>query len=301
MNDLATTAFWRVHCHVGQNPGQWPFWFREQCCAVGWPPPEYSFDGPSPLRAWSTVRNVLREMKSGDSIVATLPGNRIGRLGTVVSVRGGDHQWDPIVPRDSKRPYGENGRRVLVRWDLTVGPAAAHQVVLLPPGSRIPAYLLHGTARRLPVGMLPVVRSAMLDEANWTSLVGRFSMEAALSDYIALHPERLETGMITHPSLSARELTFDDRTRADVILEDRERRTVVVECKQGTPSMQCVDQASRYRSRLAQAYPHLGDARVILVHGGSSRVNTEVANYSQKHSVELVYHELQVSFINSRS
>lgn len=31
-------------------------------------------------------------------------------------------------------------------------------------------------------------------------------MEKALSDYISIHPGRLESGMIAHPSIDAREL-----------------------------------------------------------------------------------------------
>ena len=301
MNRATPNALWRVTCHIWQNPGQWPFWYREQCCAVGWAPPEYTLDGPSDDRGWTGARNALKKIQPGDAIVATLPENRVGRIGTVVDKRIRDDEWDPIVPPDARRPTGGNGRRILVRWDLGVGPADMNQVVLLPPASRIAPALLRRTIQPLPLDLYPRIVAAMEDEANWTSIIGRFSMERALSDYIALHPDRLEGGMISHPLLSAREHAFEDHTRADVILEDRTRRTVIVECKQGIPTRQDIAQVAAYRERLMQKQPTLGAVRAMLVHGGSSRVASDVATAAHRHRVELVYHELSVLFINSRT
>lgn len=199
MHRQLPAAFWRITCHVGQNPGQWPFWFREQCCAVGWAPPEYTLDGVSDDRVWTGARNALKKIQLGDAIVATLPDNRIGRIGTVVEKRIRDDEWDPIVLPNSRRPFGSNGRRILVRWNLTCGPADMNQIVMLPAQARIPPALLRRTVQPLPVEMHPTIVAAMEDESNWTSIIGRFRMERALSDYIALHPDRLEGGMITHP------------------------------------------------------------------------------------------------------
>jgi hypothetical protein len=295
------SAFWRVTCHVGQNPGQWPAWYREQCCAVGWRPTEYPLRGDTDDKGWVTARNALQRMKAGDAIVASLPDNRVGRLGTIVGLSIEDAEWNPIVAPSKRHPNGENGRRVLVRWDLTVGPDDMNQVVALPPGARIPPQFLRHTVQTLPVEMYPSIRAAMTDESNWTSLIGRFSMEQALSDYIALHPGRLEGGMILHTSLAAREYAFDDRTRADVLLEDRYRRTVVVECKQGHPTPADIAQVSSYRDRLRKAEPGMGELRALLVHGGSSRISPDLAAKAAHAGVELVYHELSVSFVNSRA
>lgn len=293
-------AFWRITCHVGQNPGQWPFWFREQCCAVGWAPPEFTLDGESTDRGWTGARNALKKILPGDAIVATLPDNRIGRIGTVVELQIRDDQWNPIVKPNSKHHRGANGRRILVRWDLSLGPPDMNQVVVLPASARIPPALLRKTVQPLPAEMHPTLVAAMDDESNWASIIGQFRMERALSDYIALHPDRLEGGMITHPQLSTLEHAFEDHTRADVVLEDRERRTVVVECKQGSPTTDDVKQVHDYRARLMRGEPRLGPVRAMLVHGGSSRVPSAVAKMAASSGVELVYHELSVLFVNAR-
>ena len=52
----------------------------------------------------------------------TLRGHRVGRLGEVTGTGIRDEEWNPLVPRSRGHPYGEMGRRILVRWDLTIGP-----------------------------------------------------------------------------------------------------------------------------------------------------------------------------------
>jgi hypothetical protein len=197
-------------------------------------------------------------------------------------------------------PYGENGRRILVRWDLTLGPDDPSKVVLLPAPARWNSGQSRGTIRELSVANLKSVTEAMKDEANWVSLSGAFSLEMALSDYISIHPGRLEAGMIAHPSIQARELTFKDKSRADVILQDRAGRIVVAECKQNAPTEIDLDQVKHYREQLQKEYPEVGHARALLVHGGASRVLPEVANYARSIDIELVYFELQVNFVGSR-
>jgi hypothetical protein len=308
MNEM-NSKFWRVHCHIGQHPGQWQFWFREQCCAVGWHPPKWreldgdgwQLDGDSAGDAsWSAARNALRRMKRGDWVAATLPGWRVGRIGQIVDMQIEDGQWDPVVGPSRSMPYGENGRRILVRWDLTLGPEDPSKVVLLPDHARWNSGHARGTIRELPIAKLAPIEAAMKDEANWVSLAGAFSMEAALSDYISINPGRLEAGMIAHPSVEVRELTFRDKTRADVILQDRKGRLVVAECKQNAPTLEDLEQVDRYRKRLYEEHLDLGSARALLIHGGASRVLPEIAQRAQALSIELVFFELQVSFSASR-
>lgn len=301
--------FWRVHCHIGQHPGQWQYWFREQCCAVGWHPkrwgdvvsPEgWEFSGPSTDRGWVAARNALREMAEGDVVIATLPGGRIGRLGTIVRKAVGDHEWNPIVPKSSNLPFGENGRRIEVRWDLSLGPDDPSKVVLLPAAARFNSGELRATVRELPISKLDTVKAAMRDESNWVSLAGAFSMEAALSGYISIHPGRLEAGMIAHPSIEVLEFTFSDRRRADVMLQDRAGRVVIVECKQDAPTIDALKQVDQYRDQLWTERPDLGRARAVLVHGGASRVAPEIAEEAKRREIELVYFDLQVNFFASR-
>jgi hypothetical protein len=301
--------FWRVHCHIGQHPGQWQFWFREQCCAVGWHPPQWGklagdgwqMEGHAVGgMAWSAARNALKRMKTGDWIAATLPDWRVGRVGQIVELRVEDSEWNPIVSPSREDPYGENGRRILVRWDLTLGPEDPSKVVLLPLDSRWNSGEGRGTIRELPILTFGRIKDAMRDQANWVSLAGAFSMEKALSDYLAIFPSRLEAGMIAYPSGKVRERTFKDRSRADVILQDRNGGLVVAECKQNAPSLDDLDQVNAYRKLIREERPELGPARALLVHGGASRVHPEIAKRARELDIELVYFELQVNFSGSR-
>jgi RecB family endonuclease NucS len=135
----------------------------------------------------------------------------------------------------------------------------------------------------------------MQDEANHESLLAHFDYEKALSGYIATYPYHLEDGLTVHPDLKIRENTYPDRTRSDVILLDRQERTVVVECKQGPPTVQAIQQLRRY---LAHLKKHKGIiARGILVHGGSRKLHDDVQIAAAKiPRIEVVQHRLGVDF-----
>lgn len=62
---------------------------------------------------------------------------------------------------------------------------------------------------------------------------------------------------------------FSDRTRSDVILQDRHGVTVLVECKQHAPTIENVDQVLRYRHELKKTRGTSYAVRLMLVHGGS--------------------------------
>lgn len=295
--DAESARFWRVTCHTGQHPGQWQTWFREQCCGVGWPPPEFGLDRDGDGdRGWSRARNALRQMRPGDSIVASLPDHRLGRIGTIVSLAVRDNEWAPLVPPSPEKPFGENGRRILVRWDLGCGPDTPDRVVRIPEGFRFSQGQARGSIVQLPSELEVPLRKVMADPNNWVSLIGQFRMEQALSDYIALHPGRIEDGMVGHPDEKIRERTFDDRTRCDVILQDRHGVTVLIECKQHALARENIDQVLRYRQELRKVRGEGYPVRLMLVHGGSRRVDAQVAEYARQHAVELVFHELRVEF-----
>jgi hypothetical protein len=291
-----TPRFWRVTCHTGHHPGQWQRWFREQCCGIGWPPPEYSLRRSNGGPGWNKARNALSMMRPGDSIIASLPGHRVGRIGTIVALAVDDDDWAPLVPQSPDKPFGENGRRIIVRWDLACGPDSPDQVVLLPKGERFSMGQARASIKRLPIELEAPLRRAMTDPNNWVSLIGQFRMDQALSDYIALHPGRIEAGMVGHPDEQIRERSFSDRTRSDVILQDRHGVTVLVECKQHAPTIENVDQVLRYRDELKKTRGASYAVRLMLVHGGSRRVDATVAAYAREHTVDLVYHELRVEF-----
>lgn len=297
-----STSFWRVHCHIGHHPGQWQYWFREQICAVGWPPgDDYTWEGPSKDASWSGARNALRKMREGDWIVASLPNYRVGRLGRIFRLAVTDDEWNPVVPRRQGLPHGENGRRILVRWELGTGPVDPSMVVTLPVGIRFSPGKARATIREIDLDCLDPMRAAMNDQRNWGSVIGNFAMEQALSDYIALHPGQLEPGLISHPGLAVRELTVSNGGRIDAVLQDSDGTPVLVECKQHAPSIADVDQLLTYRSLFVanQDWAATGAARAILVHGGSSRVHVSVAEYARDSGIELVYHQLRVDFASS--
>lgn len=302
--------FWRVMCQINHHPGQWHYWYREQCCAVGWHPPNLDGNGHSGWefndftpnvggRDWATSRNALHRMQPGDYIIASMPGNKAGRAGEVTRVLAEDHQWNPIIKPRPGAPFGENGRRIEVRWDLTLGPEHWNQVVLLPESARWGSGAARGTVRRLDMALYEPICSAMADEYNWVSLASTFAMENALSDYIAANPSRLGAGLVAHPSINVREESFPDRTRADVVLQNAASEVVVVECKQGVPTTENIDQLLGYIRHLADKYPHEGKVRGILVHGVTRRVSDSVRRYAKVHEVALVHHELSVAFANS--
>lgn len=305
MND-EISRFWRVHCHTGDHPGQWQLWFRHQCCAVGWPPPRWhgrtedgwEFDKAQGEQDWVTACRALMRMKPMDWIIATLPGNRVGRLGQVVKLQVQDDEWNPIIHSSQASPFGDIGRRILVRWELSTGPSDPSKVVLLPANAQLNSGERRGTIRELKLEKLEVIRDAMLDEANWVSLSGAFALEKALSDYICVHPYRIEAGMVAHPVIAARELSFSDGSRADVILQDSSGETVVVECKQNAPTTDAITQVTHYRDLLKNEYGQ-ENVRALIVHGGASRVAPHVALQAAEQDVELVYFELQVNFFGS--
>ena len=282
---------------------------RTMLCSPCWHPSEWkglkgdgwSYDGDNPGKQdWNTARNALKQMQVGDWIVATLPNNRAGRIGQLVQKLVHDEDWNPIVKPSRTHPFGENGRRINVRWDLASGPDDPAKVVLLPEAVRLNSGEIRATVRRLPFEKLHAIRTAMRDEANWVALAANFRHETALSDYLSIHPHRLEKpGMIAHPSVQVREFTFLDGTRADVVLLDRNERTVVVECKQNAPSLENIQQLSSYLEHIRKSNPELGEPRGILIHGGSRRVQTAVKDSAVIAGLELVHHELQVNFVGS--
>jgi RecB family endonuclease NucS len=135
----------------------------------------------------------------------------------------------------------------------------------------------------------------MNDEANWESLFARFDYEHALSGYIATYPHHLEDGLTVHPTLKVRELTFQDSTRSDVVLLDRNLQTVIVECKQGQPNVANINQLRRYLAHLKKEKGVT--ARGILVHGGSKKLHEDVVAAAQAvPKIEVVQHRLAVDF-----
>lgn len=283
---------WIVNCPVNKHVGMWQRWFRSQCVAVGWPPGAgYQLDVPGD-RAWNVARNCLLNMNVGDRVVVALGDRRVGRIGEITHMAVGDDEWDPFVPPGEEHVHGELGRRIQVRWELDTGPSDSDVVVQLP--RELGAFSRTTVSqRRIPLRGL---RREMNNPANWVSLHGTFASEKAMSDYIGKHPYRLEDGLVPHPTRILREMRFEDGRRADVMLMDRNQRTVIVECKQHSPSVTDIEQLRGY---MQQFENETGETpRGILVHGGAPRLSPDVRRAADRRRprIEVVYYVLFVTF-----
>ncbi|MBE2224777.1 MAG: DUF91 domain-containing protein, partial [Anaerolineae bacterium] len=271
--------------------------YRNQCVAVGWAANwGYKLNGPTEGgRGWSIARNRIKEMKAGDYVVVALRGNRVGRLGVITSKAIEDHQWEPLVPIGLELPDGEMGRRILVRWDLTVGPNNQDLVVKLPIGKTFSNGELRPTVSHIRTLTLNELCDVMNEPANWVSLLGNFKYEKTLSDYIANYPSHLEDGLLPHPNSKIRERVFKDKTRLDVLLIDKQNKPVIVECKQNAPTTQDVKQLRHYMGLFLEETREM--PRGILVHGGASKLPSEVVKEARKEAlVEIVNYSLEVHF-----
>jgi RecB family endonuclease NucS len=92
-----------------------------------------------------------------------------------------------------------------------------------------------------------------------------------------------------------RERVFGDLSRLDVILIDRNDTPVIVECKQGPPTIDHIHQLRHYISKLRQETQR--EARGILVHGGARKLAREIAEEAAKLPiVELVRYDVDIEF-----
>jgi len=288
--------YWKVYCMEDSYPGLWQRWFTNQCVAVGWCAKwGYHLDGSSECRSWSGARNGLKLVAPGDFVVVQLADSRVGRIGEVVHKRVGDDEWNPLVPPSLQEPDGEMGRRILVRWDLTAGPPSPDMVVELPAPKRLPTKDVRATIRPLDAATFQSIKEAMEDETNWVSLLAHFEYERSLSDYIATFPHRLEDGLQPYPSAKVREKVFPDRTRSDVLLIDRKSTPVVVECKQGAPTLENIRQLQGYMKHVHRETEK--QARGILIHGGAQKLREDVRRECERDGrIEIIQYSLGVEF-----
>ena len=286
-----------------EYPGMWQHWFKEQCVAVDYAsqwdyPLDGEIDGDNP-QGWQKARNAIKNMAIGDYVVVALKNNRVGRIGQITGKAIGDDEWDPLVPPNPAMEgmqYGAMGRRILVRWELTTGPDNQDLVVQLPEGKRFKEVM--GTVAKISSMTLDKFRMVMNDQENWVNLLGKFGYEKAISDYIGTYPNRLEDGLLPHPSLKIREKVFKDKGRSDVLLIDRSQKSVVVECKQHSPSVNDIQQLRHYMTLLQQETGKV--TRGILVHGGAPKIPRGVITEAKRlPRVEIVSYSLEVNFRKS--
>ena len=165
----------------------------------------------------------------------------------------------------------------------------------LPPEVQLTSGELRPTISQVRSRSKNELDEAMNDASNWVGLLTHFDYERALSGYIAAYPHRLEDGLLPHPNKRVRERIFDDRSRLDVLLTDRSNVPVIVECKQGSPTIDHLKQIRNYMKRLRKetGIPPRG----ILVHGGARKLPLDVAAAAlRKPEVEIVQYILDVNF-----
>ena len=294
-------VLWKVSCLENKFPGMWQRWFKHQCVGIGWPPMHgYHLEGKTKGgHGWKRARKALKELARNDQILVTLRGHRVGRIGTVVDTAVGDDEWDPLVPTSKRLKFGDMGRRILVRWDMTAGPDDRDLIVRLPNESRLTPGELRPTIARVRSLSIKRLIRVMNDRRYWEGLVGHFSYEKALSDFIAAYPHHLEDGLLPHPDERVRERVFGDRSRADVLLTGRGDAPIIVECKQGSPTLANVEQIRGYMKRLLKETGKV--ARGILVHGGSRNLPRNVARAASRNpKIEIIQYSLKVDFAPCR-
>jgi hypothetical protein len=143
--------------------GVWERWYRENCVAVGWPPPNWSLEVPAQDHNWNYARNRLNEIRPGDYIIPCLLEWRIGPVGTVREVRVADSQWNATVDQGAylKNPEEpELGRRILVTWE-TAGMPRNGRCALVPSEQRPTKPLSRHASERLTAEEFRTLRSVL--------------------------------------------------------------------------------------------------------------------------------------------
>ena len=164
--------FWIVICPVERMQGDllWERWFEEKCVAVGFPPPECSFDRPAGVggwkeKGWVFAKNRLTEMKVGDKVIAFAGNWRIGPVGTVTAIRVSDDEWNPTIRREELlrthdrkgRPNSLVGRRIEVEWDTQTDG----KLVAIPADLRTKRPLARHTIERLSIERFTELRTVV--------------------------------------------------------------------------------------------------------------------------------------------
>jgi Endonuclease NucS len=294
--------YWKVFCMEKEYPGLWQRWFKHQCVAVGWCS-KWGFNLRGETEesngGWGRTRSKLEQIQEEDWILVQLKNHRVGRVGQVVSKEVEDNEWNPLVPQTKADPDGEMGRRINVRWRLDIGPFDPEMVVKLPEGKRLSSGSARQTVAKIDRATFESVQGAMDDDINWRNLLSKFRYERSLSDYIATYPHRVEDGLQPYPSEKVREKVFPDGSRSDVLLIDRNEVPVVVECKQGTPTVENVQQLRGYMKHLRDATGKI--PRGILIHGGARKLREDVRReVNQETNIEVVQYALVVGFAPCR-
>ncbi len=242
-------SYWIVVCPEPQVAGGlWATWYRENCVAVGWGPPDYSLEGPTDNRGWGFARDRLKKMQVGDKVIPFLLRWRIGPVGTVTRVDVSDSEWSPTAPAGAYGdPQPSLGRRISVTW-ASSGMPSGGEAAIVPEALRSRGPLARHTLEELSTEQYERLVSALGDSANWVdvpvvastgvearelpaALVAELSLlERDLQKFLSRNLGTIEPGLKPHPDYQLEEYSTDVG-RIDLLCQDARGDLVVIELK----------------------------------------------------------------------
>lgn len=283
---------WIVICpEPSVRGGVWRRWYRENCVAVGWGPPIWSYEGGGEITpGWRFVRNRLMEIEPGDKVIPFLLKWRIGPIGTVREMAVADSDWNPTVKGGDYGEEPELGRRILVTWEVNGMPPEG-MVATVPagqrPGGRAP--LARHTIEELPDEQFENLRSVLAAKENWSELgtlparnesdgetgesevpppppppAALSLLERDLQKFLSRNLDTIERGLRPDPSYQLEEYTIDVG-RIDLLCKDARDNWVVVELKADWAGDDAVGQILGYMSWVRENLPNGANVRGILV------------------------------------
>lgn len=301
--DLPTPSYWIVICPEPyvRGGGLWARWYREGCVAVGWYPPDWSFEGQGENtddNGWVFARNRLRELRAGDKVIPFLLKWRIGPVGTVTDVRVSDAEWNPTVEKGTQvfgNIESELGRRILVTWDRIDMPPDG-RCALVPPDQRPPGPLSKHTIEHLPAETYHKLCSVLSNRSNWIDVApavtsgGPFTvaepqpkteteieaappsrpaaelafLERDLQKFLSRNLGIIEKGLAPDPAYQLEEYT-SDVGRMDFLCKDAKDNWVVIELKADWAGDDAVGQILGYMSWVRDNLPNGSTVRGIIV------------------------------------
>jgi hypothetical protein len=285
-------SYWIVICpEPNVRGGVWKRWYREQCVAVGWYPPIWSFEGQGEnTQGWQIARNRLNEIKPGDKVIPFLLKWRIGPVGTVKEVKVADVDWNPTVEKGNYSDEKDLGRRILVTWEQAgMPPGGMIATVPVPqrPGGGSP--LARHTIERLSIEQFQNLCSVLSDKENWGDVVSPLGsvtdddesaetevlppppppaelslLERDLQKFLSRNLDKIEKGLKPDPDYQLEEYSIDVG-RIDLLCKDARENWVIIELKADWAGDEAVGQILGYMSWVKENLPNGTNTRGIIV------------------------------------
>jgi hypothetical protein len=163
----------------------WDRWYRENCVAVGFPPPperDNVLYGPAPTRGWTDkgwgyARNRLKEIQVGDAVIPFLKERRIGPVGIINKISVSDEEWNPTIQPDElvqrvDRHGNLNsrlGRRIGVEWQVSGMPPNGRYATV-PKSHRSNRPLARHTIEKISNQRFSELCAVLADPSNWSDV-----------------------------------------------------------------------------------------------------------------------------------